>query len=360
MTDSGPRVVVIGAGIIGQSTAYYLAHAGAAVTLMDSDDGPSPTSRSSLGVLTHAYGADDAYSSFYRDCHALHEPLSALLLQETGIDVGWRPLGGIDLAFDEGEAGTLRDWVDLNLSRGAEAEWLDESTLREAEPGLTTAALGGARFVQDGRVDPVRLGTALRVAAQKRGTVVRTSTTVTEIRPLDGGVDCHLAMASGECTESYDVAVVTTGAWTGELAPSVRVRPIRGQSGFFSGVHVRHVLRWGGLHALPDGDDTLVGGTVDEVGFDLTTTDAARQELMAWSGRLFDPAPSLRQLRAGLRPKPRRGRPVITPLETGTLFVATGHYKSGILMGPHTGQVVARWIMEGSPGRDMSPFTIAR
>jgi glycine oxidase len=169
-----------------------------------------------------------------------------------------------------------------------------------------------------------------------------------------------LATATEEFTESYDVAVVTTGAWIGELVPSVRVRPIRGQSGRFPGVRVRHVVRWGGQHALPDGDDTLVGGTVEEAGFDLSTTDEARQELSVWCARLFEPTPSLGQLRAGLRPKPRRGRPVITPLGTETLFVASGHYKNGILMAPHTGQVLARWIMKGSPGRDMSPFTIER
>lgn len=356
-----PRVVVIGAGIIGRSTAYYLTHAGAAVTLVDRDDDPSPTSRASLGVLTHAHGGDDALSRFYRASHALHEPLAERLHQETGIDVGWRPLGGLDLAFDDEEVRSLQGWIDFNLGRGATAQWLDEMSLREAEPDLSSAALGGALFPQDARVDPVLLGKALTTAARARGACLRTKTRVTAMSPRDGGVDCVLAEAGCERTETYDVAVVTTGSWSGELAPTVRVRPVRGQSGRFSGTRVRHVVRWGGQHALPVGGQILVGGTVEEVGFDLSTTAAAKRELTSWCAHVFAPPVSLTDLRAGLRPKPRQGRPVIEPLDgTGSLFVATGHYKNGVLMAPLTGQVVARWIVEGSPGRDMSPFTIDR
>ena len=356
-----PRVVVIGAGIVGRSTAYYLTHAGATVTLVDRDDDPSPTSRASLGVLTHAHGGDDALSRFYRASHALHEPLAEQLHEETGIDVGWRPLGGLDIAFDDDEARSLRGWIDFNLGRGASAQWLDEVSLREAEPDLSPAALGGALFPEDARVDPVLLGQALVTAAQARGACLRTKTRVTAITPRDGGVDCVLAEAGCERTETYDAAVVTTGSWSAELAPAVHVRPVRGQSGRFSGACVRHVVRWGGQHALPAEGEVLVGGTVEEAGFDLSTTTAASEELNAWCARVFTPSVSLLDLRAGLRPKPRHGRPVIEPLDgAGSLLVATGHFKNGVLMAPLTGQVVARWILEGSPGRDMSPFAIDR
>ena len=99
----------------------------------------------------------------------------------------------------------------------------------------------------------------------------------------------------------------------------------------------------------------------EEAGFDLSTTTAASEELTAWCARVFTPSVSLLDLRAGLRPKPRHGRPVIEPLDgAGSLLVATGHFKNGVLMAPLTGQVVVRGILEGSPGQDMSPFAIDR
>ena len=52
---------------------------------------------------------------------------------------------------------------------------------------------------------------------------------------------------------------------------------------------------------------------------------------------------------------------MIGPLtEHPRVFIATGHYKNGVLMGPLTGQVIARWILEGQPGRDMQPFVPER
>lgn len=362
VAGSTPRVIVIGAGLIGRATAYFLAHDGAAVTLVDRDPAPSATSRASLGVLTHAYGRHDALSEFYRDSLALHEPLAARLQQQSDIDVGWRPLGGIDVAFNEDDAEALRQNFDFNRSRGADAIWLDAQQLRDAEPGLSHAALGGVLFPQDARVDPVRLGEALLSSAIATGCRLRLSTTVQAVQATDTGVRCELADADGTRTETFDAGVVTTGAWSKTLLPCLGVRPVRGQSARLAGEHVRHVVRWGGQHALPDGDGaTFIGGTVEDVGFDLSTTEAAAAELGDWAAHMFTARAELSGLRAGLRPKPRQGRPFIAPVHDGArLFAAAGHYKNGVLMGPLTGKVVARWVLHHDPGRDMSPFALAR
>jgi len=344
---------------VGSSVAYYLALAGVRVTLVDRDAQPSRATRASLGVLAHAHGRADPLSCFYRDSLALHATLADQLRQETGIDVGWRPVGGIDLAFDEQEAGSLREWIEFNLGRGAQAEWLDEAALREAEPDLSRRGVGGALFSEDARVDPVRLGQALVTGASARGALLCLNTTVTGLTPRSDGVECEFAGAGGESTETFDAAVVTAGSWSGELNPAIQVRPVRGQSVRLGGMRVGHVVRWDGRHALPDGDGVQVGATVEEVGFDLSTTEAAGEALTTWCGQVFEPTPVLREIRAGLRPKPRHGRAVIDAIDA-CLFVATGHYKSGVLMAPLTGQVVSRWILEGDPGRDMSPFTIKR
>ena len=96
----GARVLVVGAGIVGRSIAYYLSRAGARPLLIEAREGPSDASRASLGVLTHFSGGQSVYGLFIRDSHAVHGPLADELFEETGIDVGWRSLGGLDLVVD--------------------------------------------------------------------------------------------------------------------------------------------------------------------------------------------------------------------------------------------------------------------
>lgn len=361
----GPRVLVVGAGILGAAVAHALARAGAAVVAIDRDDDPSAATRASLGVLTHANGGDDPLSSFYRDSHALHAPLARQLRAETGIDVGWRPLGGIDLAFGAEEAQELHAWIAFNQARGARAEWLDERQLRDAEPALSPRAVGGALFADDARVDPERLRAALQAAAVGRGAGFELGTALTGMVADAGGVTCQTANAAGRQTRRWDAVVIAAGSWSDDVArqagSAVAVRPVRGQSCRFAGSRVRRIVRWGGFHILPADGELLVGGTVEDVGDDAATTDGARRQLSEWAARVLARAPSFVSQRAGLRPKPRKGRPVIGPLPgAARVIAATGHYKNGVLMGPLTGQVVARWIAAGDPGRDMSCFAVRR
>jgi len=176
-----------------------------------------------------------------------------------------------------------------------------------------------------------------------------------------------------------DRVVLAAGAWSERLMmgagpDEAAVRPIRGQQARFRGAAVpRHILRHGGFHAVPlappDGSTAeppgsgtvLVGATVEEVGFEAEVTAAAGADFAAALASMLGPGQVLVEQRAGLRPKPRKGRPVIGPLPgCEQVIAATGHYKSGVLMAPLTGQVVARWALTGSPDRDMTCFAVHR
>ena len=359
-----PRVLVVGAGIVGRSVAYYLARSGVSVVVADRDPAPSAATRASLGVLTRPTGGDDPFSSFYRDSHALHRRLSQQLREETGRDAGWRPLGGLDLAFGDDESEALRVLAEENRSRGIRAEWLDERQVREAEPALSEAVSGGVLYPGDHRVDPPSLAAALQQAAEGRGAEFRFQAGVGALRTRAAGVECDLHEAGGSRRTAFDAAVIAAGSWSAGLdlpaGSRLRVRPVRGQSCLFSGDPVHHVLRWSGTHVIPAPRGLLVGGTMEEAGFDTRTTPAARRRLNARCERMLARSPVLRRQQAGLRPKPRQGRPIVGPLAAEGLWAATGHYRNGVLMGPLTGRVLARWITTGQPGRDMSRFAVDR
>ena len=365
MTADGKHVLVVGAGLIGCSAAYHLSLAGARVTVADRDPQPSATTRASLGVLTHPSGGDDPLSSFYRDSHRRHESLAAQLRDEIGIDVGWQPLGGLDLAFSESEAEDLRQRLEEHRQRGARAEWLDAAALRASEPAVAPDALGGVLSADDHRVNTVRLAEALAKAAQRRGAQLRYGVTVSALEPQAEGVGCCLTDSGGTRPAHFDAAVLAAGAWSGSVAADTAVRlplrPVRGQSCHFAGPSVRHILCWSGFHALPADGELLVGGTVEDAGFDVEPTAAAREALGTWCERVLPGTGACVSQRVGVRPKPRQGRPYIGPLMgADSMLAATGHYKSGVLMAPLTGAVVARWLLEGEPGRDMSRFAIRR
>ena len=360
-----PRVLVVGAGIVGSCAGYFLACRQMRVQLIDRDPDPSATTRASLGVLTHFQEGDDPYSTFYRDAHALHGELARQLREETGIDVGWKSLGGIDLAFGDAEAEEVQARMQGRSGR-CRWEWIDRDRVLRLEPKVSTHVSGGVHFPDDHRVDPPALGRALRTAARKRGADVRLGSRLLRIESGSDGVSALIGEGNGSREERFDCAVLAAGSWTGELiseaAGGPHIRPVRGQHRRYrGGTQIRHVLRWDSHHLIPAGDAIVVGATVEEVGFDTRTTEAAASEFTAVFRRVLEIEPVPLSQRAGLRPKPRKGRPVIGPVDpSARLFVASGHYKNGVLLGPLTGQVLADWIVGGLPPRDMSLFGVRR
>lgn len=242
---------------------------------------------------------------------------------------------------------------------------MDQGQVREAEPALSEAVSGGVLHPGDHRADPPTLASVLQQAAEARGAGFRFRVTAGALRPAAGGVECDLRDGADSRRDTFDAAVIAAGSWSAglDLPPParLRVRPVRGQSCLFSGDPVRHLLRWSGTHVLPAPGGLLVGGTMEEAGFDTRTTPAAARQLSGRCERLLARRPVLRRQQAGLRPKPRQGRPIVGPLPGAEgLWAATGHYRNGVLMGPLTGKVLARWITTGRPGRDMSPFGVDR
>jgi len=363
---SGARVLVVGAGLLGRSAAYYLARGGAHVRIIDPDTDPSPTSRASLGVLTHANGRDDPFGNYYRAGHALHGDLAAQLLEETGIDVGWGAVGGLNLVITDEDEAEAQELLAHNRLRGCPAEWLEHRAVRALEHRVPAAVAGAVYFPGDHRVDPPALAAALLEGACRAGARLQAATALVglDLRS-DGQVQTRLRGPRGDEEASFDFAVLAAGSWSGRLADladcQLVVKPVRGQHIRCRAGDLHHILRHGGCHAVPVGGEIAVGATVEEVGYDLDTTRPAAEHLHAALETMLDGEADIVEQRAGLRPKPRKGRPIIGPLPgCDRVMVATGHYKSGVLMGPITGQVVARWILTGSPSLDMSCFSVQR
>jgi glycine/D-amino acid oxidase-like deaminating enzyme len=158
-----------------------------------------------------------------------------------------------------------------------------------------------------------------------------------------------------------DAVVVATGAWAGDP-----VRPIRGQLVHlrFDAPPVDRVI-WGNrCYAVPWRDGSLlVGATVEDVGFDESSTPDAVRNLSVAAAELIPAARGARiaSVRVGLRPETPDGLPLVGRSSTmPSVFFATGHYRTGVLLAPLTARLVADLVLHGredpllallSPGR---------
>ncbi len=315
-------VVVVGGGIIGLAAALELADAGLRVSIIDRREPGSEASWAAAGILgpqseSHAPGPmlDLCLRSFER---------YGEWVGHLEADVGYERCGSLHLAFTRAEAEALAQTRDWQQALGLRAELRNDAR-----------ALAALWLPDEGRVDSRRLVTALRAAVEKRGIAVRRG----EIGRLD--------RVEGE------LAVVAAGAWSGPIA-GCRVEPVRGQILLLDVPPPPSVVFGAGGYLMPRGDRTLVGATVEHVGFDQSTTREARLQLETIAARLGAAGPVIDHW-AGLRPGTPDGLPLLGKTGWGDI-VATGHYRNGILLAPITAAIVRALALGERPPVELKPF----
>jgi len=157
------------------------------------------------------------------------------------------------------------------------------------------------------------------------------------------------------------------GAWSGQIAPhAFPTRPVKGQIVCLAMPWrslLKHVVRAPEAYLIPRSDGRLlVGATVEETGFD-KRTDADTIQRLHYAALAL--VPDLRNAKileswAGLRPGTPDGLPILGATDTPGYYVATGHFRDGILLAPITAEVMTAVIEGRSPEHDLRPFSPAR
>lgn len=317
-------VVVIGDGLIGLSTALELGRAGASCVVLGTPQ-PGAASAAAAGLLV-PWGT------------ALPEPARAFfdwgLSLYAGFVAGLQP-------YDD----TLRIIKGLVERTGA------EDTLHE-----TLHEQGGA-------IDNVRLLAAVRRAVASHSLISTVPAMATAVEAQSGGV--RVTTSDGH-TQLAAHVVVAAGAWAAQIAGLPRplpVRPLKGQMIALGAALLSRPVMGDNVYLVPRGNETLVGATVEEKGFDLTVTDDAVQELREGAARLY---PALRDATlarswAGSRPASPDMLPILGPDPAlPSLLYACGHSKNGILLAPATARVIADWCAGKPTPAIVAPFSIGR
>jgi len=368
---SPPDVLILGGGVIGLSTAYFLARADVRVAVIDKGDFGQESSWAGAGILPAANPkrAKSAIGRLRAHSIALFPHISAELRERTGIDNGYVRCGGLELrrSSDALEKQRLENLVREERGEGLHCEVLDARQLHELEPALNEDLSGAVYFPDMAQVRNPRhlkaliagcaaLGVELRPGCPVFG-FERTGERITAVQTLDGRL-------------SADRFLIAAGAWSDMLTQLVgwqtQIRPVRGQIAMLaSHPPVLHRILLAGDHYLvprPDGR-VLVGSTEEDVGFDKRTTAEAIAGLLGIALRLVPAlagAP-VERCWAGLRPGSPDGRPFLGPVPgCSNLFVAAGHFRSGIMLSLGTGLVMMELLLGRESSVPLEAFRLDR
>jgi glycine oxidase len=362
-------VVIVGGGVIGCAIAYYLSRERARVVVLERGLIGSEASGAAAGMLAplaEAHGPS-AFLDLCLASHRLFPELTDTLYAETGVDVEYVPSGLLRVAFSEGDEAELRSRIEWQDRLGMGVRWIDGEGARGLEPLLSPGVRCAIYSPLEHQVNPTKLVQGLARAAEAQGAVIHQETPVVGL--LRRGRRVTGVRLARE-TLSADSVVLAAGPWTKRMAAAlgvwVPVKPVRGQMLALGGgpPPVRHIV-WGpkGYVVPKPNGFVFVGATVEEVGYRKSTTKQGLASLRRMANALV-PAFSYAthvDAWAALRPGSADSLPILgaVPGWEG-LWVASGHFRNGILLAPVTGQLMARSLLEGKQAEALSPFSPAR
>lgn len=347
--------LIVGGGLIGMITARELAAEGARVHLLERGECGRESSWAGGGILSPLapWELPDAVSRLAHWSQRHYPALAASLHEDTGIDAEWTRSGLLSVDTDADDFARAAAWGEAH---GMRVERIDAAAVAALEPACRPAreALWLPEVAQ---IRNPRLLQALKKALAAAGVAIREHSPVVEVIVANGRVR-GVRMQSGETIET-ECVIVAGGAWSGELlAPlgvATGIRPVKGQMLLYRGAPglLRTVLQDHGYYAVPRRDgQILFGSTLEDAGFDGSTSAAARAELSAAAAALAPALAGLPLLRqwAGLRPGSPEGVPSIGPVPgIEGLHLNVGHYRNGVLLAPGSARLLADLMLGRAP-----------
>lgn len=403
VSPSGPRVVVVGGGVMGVSCAYYLARGGAQVVLLERDSVGAGASSGNAGTVSAGHPPLNRPGRIAKALSQMLDPTSPLfirprwdpalwrwlygfarhctwehvehcmrvmaplgkdalglfesLLEEERIDCGYRADGYYDVCTTEvGLSGATHE-SGIIERYGYHPEAVDGDELRRREPAFGPDVIGAVYYPEAAILNPGVFLTRFVKAAQRRGTVVREGACVVAVE-LSGGRAVGVRLDSGEVVGG-DAVVLATGAFSMRLARSVGARlPVQPGKGYHRDVdigpngaprlRVACVLHETSVFCTPMDTFVRFAGTMEFSG-ENDVLRRARLEQLTRAGRLCFPQLGTARPKSewcGLRPMSMDGLPIVGPLGgVEGLSVATGHGMLGLTLGPVTGEIIANHVL---------------
>jgi glycine oxidase len=360
-------VVIAGGGVIGGSIALELAVAGLQVAIFDQQRPGLEASWASAGILSPApehagmiptVAAGKMSARLYPEFVARVEELS-------GQQTGYRPKGTLAATFSQDAREELSTIIALHHGLGLRAEALRPEDARELEPSLCEEIEAAVLRPDEASVDNRALTGAVLEAASRSGVEVVAGRRASRV--WREGNRCRGLILEGEKVEAK-WTVIAAGCFSALIEGVDRYAPVRPAKGQMASlrcgkVKMERVLWSENIYLVPRNDGRiLAGATVEYLGFDKQTNAGGLSKILSGAIEL---APELREARieetwAGLRPDSPDHLPILGPTDVDGLLIATGHFRSGILLAPFTARLIREWITESRVSEDWDRFSPMR
>ncbi|MBA4543908.1 glycine oxidase ThiO [Thermoactinomyces daqus] len=361
-------VLVIGGGVIGCSIAYHLAKKGCTVTVLERDRIGAQASSAAAGMLGAQAEMDrpGPMVDAGLKSRAMFLRLAEALLDETGLDIELNRTGLLKLAFDEAEAERLKKRGEWQRQAGQTARWLSVTECFELESGLSDRIVGALHLPDDYQVSAPRLTQAFARAAGRLGVKFAEGCRVDSFQREGRRV---IGVSTSLGLQSADVVILATGAWTEWVAKGMDISlpmvPVKGESLALQSPHLvlKHTLFGEEGYLVPKANGEIIVGATEKKGrFDCQVQAEAIRSLLEWALKAV-PAlehANLTRFWSGIRPGSYDGLPYIGRWEEyDNLYIASGHYRNGILLSPLTGEWMARMVF-GETAEEWLPFSPMR
>lgn len=360
-------IIIIGGGIIGLSLAISLRKQGLRVLVVERGEPGGEASSAAAGMLVGS-GSElpPVLKILAAESANLYPEFVHELQDESGLKVDLREQGTILLSAS-GDFPSGAEMLSTDKRRLLESDLAPfESSVSKfggrGRPPLHRQNRYQAAFTPERSVDPRALMAAAVKAARHRGVDISSGT---EVRSLLTSGDHARGVQTDKTSYSAEMVVNCAGAWAGYIVPhKFPLGPVKGQMlSVVGGPSLQHVIRADEVYLVPRSDGRVViGSTLEDAGYNKQTDVDTIQRLLHAARELV---PALANARvhedwAGLRP----GTPDHLPLLGGTsirgYFIASGHYRDGILLAPITAQVMTELILGKAISHNLSAFSPVR
>ena len=355
--------VIIGGGIIGLSIARELHKRGYEITVVDKNKIGFGASWVAGGMLApQSEGLKPGlFMDFCLESRNMYKDFVDEIKEDTDINPNYWKCGIFCPAFSEREAEELTERLTTYKSINLSGKWIDRKDLEKNYPSLGKDIIGGVLFDEDGQVDNRLLMKALREYAVKNFKVLE-ETEVIEIEEKNGkffGLYTNNGYING------DFCVLSAGAWSGKIL-DIPVFPIKGE---MAGVDIEigeidRVFFSSRAYIIPrfDYSRLVIGATEERVGF--RDGNTVKGVLWLFKG-LLDTFPhmkdrNIQEIWAGYRPGTTDLDPILGEYFIENVYIATGHYRNGILLAPITAKLIADLIDKKETNKYLEAFSYKR
>jgi glycine oxidase len=360
---TSPDVLVVGGGIIGLATAYYLTDRGAVVQLIEADSLASGASGANAGgIWPNDQGP--AQPAGFQQLAFMSRDLWGRLSLRPGFEFDWRVNGFLNVNPDK-FAPSAVECAAQYQSQGYTVHAVDAGQIALLEPSLKPGLAAGLHYPSEAHVHPVKAALSFARAARSKGCRI-TMGIAAKTAVEQAGKIVSVETTAGRCSPR---SVVSATGWTADWLRGITtgLPPLRSVSGQLISTDPLLPLLRGGvggkfLVVQVRTGQIVTGGNLLES--ESVTPDPNLSSQFAEAAR--DLIPQLRNVEfcrawCGRRPATPDGLPIIDRAPgLANLFLASGHFRNGMLLAPATGKLLSEWIMTNAPAPELAPFAASR